>query len=93
MSRIRKKMDRWIARALDIPMDVTMSLPRMELIGNVQLRIENHKGVIHFTDQYLKLALSIGTLEVEGNNLSIRMIHTEELMVDGTIVNLKYTKD
>lgn len=90
MRRIRKKLDQWTARILDIPQDITMDLPRLTMIGNMQLYIENHRGVLHFSDDFLKMALSRGTLEVRGTGLSIRTIMMEEVMVEGTILDLKY---
>lgn len=91
MRRIRKNLDQWTARILDIPKDITMDLPRLTMVGNVQLHVENHRGVLDFTEEYLRLALSKGTLEVRGKDLSIRTIMTEEVMVVGAIFELKYT--
>jgi sporulation protein YqfC len=90
MRRFRKKINHWTAKILDVPPDITMDLPRLTMIGNLQLFIENHRGVLHFSDQYLKLALSKGILEVHGKNLSIRTIMSEEVLVEGTIMDLKY---
>ncbi|MDF2925490.1 MAG: YqfC [Paenibacillaceae bacterium] len=90
MRRIRKKLDQWTARVLDIPQDVTMDLPRLTMLGNLQLHIENHRGVLHFSEELLKLSLSKGVLEVQGANLSIRTIMTEEVLVEGNIHSLKY---
>jgi len=90
MRRIRKKMSTWTAKFLDVPQDVTLDLPRLTLIGNRQLYIENHRGVLHFSDNYLKLALSKGHLEIQGKGLTIRAILTEEVMVEGAISDLKY---
>lgn len=91
MRRIRKKLDLWTARILDIPQDVTMDLPRLTMVGNLQLHIENHRGVLHFSEESLKLALSKGTLEVRGAGLTIRAIMTEEVLVEGNIHELKYS--
>lgn len=91
MRRFRKKVHHWTAKILDVPQDITMDLPRLTMIGNMQLFIENHRGVLHFSDQYLKLGLSKGVLEVRGSGLSIRTIMTEEVLVEGIISDLKYS--
>lgn len=90
MRRIRKRWSTWTAKILDVPEDITHDLPRLTMIGNIQLYIENHRGVLHFSDELLKLALSKGQLEVHGKNLSIRAILPEEVMVEGTVHELKY---
>lgn len=65
-------------------------LPRITMIGNVQLYVENHGGVIHFSSDMLKLALTKGQLEVRGKGLVIRAILSEEVFIEGTIDDIKY---
>lgn len=72
MSRFVRKIRKWTVDALDLPSDLVFDLPRLTLIGGQQLYIENHRGVIHFSPEALHLALSQGTLEVEGANWSLK---------------------
>jgi sporulation protein YqfC len=67
-----------------------LDLPRMTMIGNVQLYIENHRGVQHFSSDVLKLALGKGRLEVYGKELVIRAIMSEEVFIEGIIHDIKY---
>jgi len=67
-----------------------MDLPRMTMIGNVQLYIENHRGVLHFSNEKLRLELPKGQLEVVGKGLVIRAILTEEVFIEGIISDIKY---
>lgn len=90
MRRFRKKINHWTTKVLDIPPDITMDLPRVTMIGNMRLYIENHRGVLHFSDRMLKLALSTGQLEIHGSDLTIRTIMSEEVLVEGAIQELKY---
>lgn len=90
MRRFRKKINHWTTKILDVPPDITMDLPRLTMTGNMRLYIENHRGVIHFTDQLVKLALSKGAMEIRGSNLVIRTIMPEEVLVEGSITELKY---
>jgi len=75
---------------LDLPQDVVFDLPRVTMIGNMQLYVENHRGVLHFTETYLKLALTHGNIEIYGAQLSIRAILPEEVFVEGVIREVKY---
>ena len=36
------------SQALDLPADLLAGLPRLELIGDCQLRMENHKGILSY---------------------------------------------
>ena len=75
---------------LDLPQDVVFDLPRVTMIGNMQLYVENHRGVLHFSETYLKLALTQGSMEIRGKQLSIRAILTEEVFIEGLIDEVKY---
>jgi len=90
MRRLQRKLKGWTTKILDLPPDVVMNLPRVTMIGNVQLYIESHRGVLHFSEELLKLDLTKGQLEVHGKNLAIRAILSEEVFVEGTIYEIKY---
>ncbi|AJY76324.1 sporulation protein YqfC [Paenibacillus beijingensis] len=88
MGKISRKLRKMTADILDLPQDVVYDLPRMTMIGDRQLYIENHRGVLHFSSDLLKLALSQGELEVAGKDLIIRTIWTEEVFVEGQIYGI-----
>ncbi|NOV03483.1 sporulation protein YqfC [Paenibacillus planticolens] len=90
MRRLTRKWNQFTAKILDLPQDVVQDLPRITMIGNVQLYVENHRGVLHFSSENLKLELTKGTLEVFGKNLVIRAILSEEVFIEGLIDNVKY---
>ncbi|AWB45408.1 sporulation protein YqfC [Paenibacillus sp. CAA11] len=91
MSRIASKLRKWTVDALDLPGDLVFGLPRLTLIGGKQLLIENHKGVLHFSENRLSLALSEGgSLDVIGSGLVIKTILPEEVMIEGNITEIKY---
>ena len=73
MRRLTRKWNQFTAKILDLPQDVVQDLPRITMIGNVQLYVENHRGVLHFSSENLKLELTKGTLEVFGKNLVISL--------------------
>lgn len=90
MSRISRKFRKWTVDAMGLPGDLVFELPRLTLIGGKQLLIENHRGVLHFSEERLSLSLSEGGLEVTGTNLTIKTIMPQEVMVEGLISEIKY---
>ncbi|NOU85196.1 sporulation protein YqfC [Paenibacillus sp. LMG 31460] len=90
MRRLTRKWNQFTAKILDLPQDVVQDLPRITMIGNVQLYVENHRGVLHFSSEKLKLELTKGTLEVFGKQLVIRAILSEEVFIEGLIDHVKY---
>jgi sporulation protein YqfC len=90
MRRLTRKWNQFTTKMLDLPLDVVQDLPRITLIGNVQLYVENHRGVLHFSSELLRLELTKGKLEVYGNQLVIRAILSEEVFIEGIITDIKY---
>lgn len=89
MGRMKRKLHKLTASWLDMPQDVVFELPRLTLIGDRQLYIENHRGVINFSEEVLRLALIKGELEVRGRELIIRTIWTDEVFVEGIITGIE----
>lgn len=75
---------------LELPSDVVLDLPRLTVVGFLQLYIENHRGVLLFNDEELRLLLKKGQLLIRGKNLVIRLILKEEMMVEGNIAQITY---
>lgn len=92
MTRIGRRLRGWTNGVLDLPQDLLQEMPRITLIGNKELYIENHRGVLHFSSGQLKLALAKGSLEITGENLVIRNILGQELAVEGIIGEIRYNE-
>ncbi len=85
-SRIRTLM----TEVLELPKDLVLDLPRITLVGNVQLTLENHRGVILYTDTHIRVAVARGEIVISGQKLSLRSILPDEIIIDGTISNVSY---
>lgn len=90
MRRLKQKFRKWTANMLDLPKDVIFDLPRITQIGNMQLYVENHRGVLKFTSDKLDLQLSVGKLVITGKELAIRAILPEEVFIEGIIEEVRY---
>jgi sporulation protein YqfC len=85
------QMKRWLAGTLQLPKDVVLELPRITMIGPLQMYIENHRGVLLFDHRELRLLLSNqGQLLVKGEKLIIRQILPEEVLLEGYIKDIHY---
>lgn len=90
--RWNKRIRKLTASVLDLPQDVIFDLPRITMIGNMQLYIENHRGVLGFSSENLQLRLSTGQLQITGKDLVIRAILAEEVFIEGIIEDIRYMK-
>jgi len=74
-----------MARVLELPADVVYDLPRISMVGNIQVRIENHRGVIGYDPERVRVSVSFGEIEINGDGLFIRVITRDEIHLDGTL--------
>lgn len=79
-----------VGAVVDLPKDLVLNLPRITLVGDLQLVIENHRGIEDFDGGYVRIALERGFVVIKGENLTLRSIHTDEIVVDGAIKALLF---
>ncbi|MFZ5946039.1 MAG: sporulation protein YqfC [Bacillota bacterium] len=80
------------SNVLDIPKDVMLDLPKMTVIGDIQLYLENHRGIIEYTSNLVRLSTSLGELIIKGEGLILRNISIEEIYIDGRITEIGYAR-
>jgi len=85
----RKKRLEFLADYLELPKDLVLDLSRITLLGNIQLIIENHRGIIEYTKERIRISTSLGELVIDGEGLVLRNIFPDEIAVDGKIASLK----
>jgi sporulation protein YqfC len=82
-----------LSDALDIPKELVMNLPRITMVGNLQIVVENHRGILDFTSQEVRVALSRGVVGVSGVNLTLRSMDQDELVVDGELTRVWFESE
>lgn len=78
-------LKRRLTDLFDLPQDVTLDLPRILLVGGLQVIIENHRGLIEYTPNRVAVGVTRGQVAIEGEELEIGIINVEEIMVLGRI--------
>ncbi|MGM9987900.1 MAG: sporulation protein YqfC [Bacillaceae bacterium] len=92
MKKLHRIKD-WIVNKVDLPPDTFLDLPRITMVGQIHIYIENHRGLLQFSESEIRIALKQGQLLIKGNELVIRAILSEELLVEGTIHNVIYINE
>lgn len=90
MDNKKEKLNQAIAELLEIPRDLVMDVPRLTVIGREELYLENHKGIIEYDADRIRVNLARGFIEVHGNGLEIKAILPEELNISGHIKSIIY---
>ncbi|WP_130806628.1 sporulation protein YqfC [Senegalia massiliensis] len=78
-----------IAEVLELPKEIVLDLPKITLIGNIQLYIENHKGIVEYSKERIRINSKSGIIRIIGNDLVIKNIVSEEVVVSGKIINVE----
>ena len=79
------------ARLFDLPADVIAGVPRMELIGDSEFRMENHKGILSCGEEEIHVSGGIYLVKITGEGLEVRAMTGLELLVTGKIRGIELT--
>jgi len=77
------------ANILEIPEDIFLNMPKITFIGSIQVYIENHRGVIEYTSEKLRVAVTGGEIEILGEDLVLKNILPDELLLEGKIKSME----
>jgi len=81
----------WIGKNLHLSPDVMLGLPKITIIGQIHIYIENHKGLEGFTDTQLQLATQNGSIYINGTGFVLKLMLPEEILLEGTIEKVLFS--
>jgi len=79
------------AEALDLPGDVVAGLPRLEITGFRELRMENHQGILSYSTEEIRVSGGRSEVIVAGSGLTLRAMNSRELLITGEIKKLEFS--
>lgn len=77
------------AQMFDLPADALAGLPRLELVGDRELRMENHKGILAYGPEEIHVSGGVFVVEIAGEGLELRAITGLELLITGKIQSIR----
>lgn len=84
MERRQSFLERTSA-ALDLPTDVVAGLPRMELLGDREFRMEYHRGILAYGTEEIHISGGKLVVRVRGQGLVLRSMDPTQLLITGKI--------
>lgn len=87
---MKKHISETVADAWGVPKDVIMNIPRMTISGDKEICIENHKGILEYTNSEIRVSSAMGVVRICGKNLVIEHIRIEDLLIFGTFSKVEY---
>ena len=70
--------------------NMSISLPKLTIIGHSHIFVENYEGLVLFTNDQLKLQLHQGYVLIKGNHFVLKTLFERELLLEGTITHIEY---
>ena len=87
---VEKKWHETVADFFELPRELLFNLPRVTLVGNVRLYLENYGGIIQYNQDIVRLKVKEGEIIIKGHDLSIKNFFAQEIFIEGKIKSIEY---
>ena len=78
-------------RLFDIPQDAPGGLLHVEMTGNREVFVENHKGILEMSENEVVLCFGKGEkLHVTGTDITVSAMNSEEIRLSGRIESVGF---
>ncbi|MFB1080625.1 YabP/YqfC family sporulation protein [Jeotgalibacillus sp. JSM ZJ347] len=82
----------WLSRAadwLDLPEDLITDLPKIEWVACKTVKIENHKGLLRYSDSSISFHVKSGVVTITGEHMMISSLTSEYASLQGEIKDIQ----
>lgn len=79
-----------ISERLDLPKEIVLNVPKITIVGNDEITIENHKGIVLFDRTIIKINTKVKVINIEGENFEILYIGDSTITVSGKFKSISY---
>ncbi|PKM50673.1 MAG: sporulation protein [Firmicutes bacterium HGW-Firmicutes-7] len=86
----KKKKKINFTEIFEVPKDVILGEAIITLTGKREAVIENYKGIVEYTNEYIRILTKNGVIEFKGSNFNITYLTNEEMKVTGSIIEINY---
>ncbi len=76
------------AEVFDLPADALAGLPKLELVGDGELRVENHKGILAYGQEEIHISGGVYLIKIVGQGLELRAMTGIELLITGKVTQI-----
>ena len=80
------------SRMFDLPADALAGEPRIELVGDGELRMAPHRGILAYGPEEIHVSGGSLVMLVRGSGLELRAMTQEELLITGKIQSVEFVR-
>lgn len=78
------------AELFDLPMDLLSGLPHIEMMGDRQFYMENHRGILSYSEEEIAISANGLVARVIGKKLELVSMTGEALRIRGQIERVEW---
>ena len=67
----RRGLTEMVAHELEVPLDAMTLLPRIECVGDRELTVEGHRGILEYGETCIRLSGGSIVLNIQGQGLEL----------------------
>ena len=86
---MRKKVKK-LDEILEIPVELSTDIPKVTIVGFERVLIENYRGILEYQDYFVRVYTHIGILNINGFNLNLEEMTTDDLLITGKIESIDF---
>lgn len=79
-----------LVEKLDLPKDVLLDVPKIIVIGRNEVSIENHKGIMVFEREKIKINTNMTPIQIKGHDFEILYISASTITIKGYFDSIEY---
>lgn len=87
-----KKLAEDVSDFLDLPEDAVLGSARVEITAGKRLLIDNHHGVLSYSEETVTVLLPDGKLAVYGDRLRMKAMTERQLLIGGRIDSVEWIR-
>jgi len=81
----REKLKEKLSEIFELPKDVLLNIPKITIIGKLQVSVENHLGIIEYTQTHVRINTNIGKIHIKGKDIKLNSVLYDEILLEGKI--------
>lgn len=79
-----------LSKLFEVPPEVMNDFPKIVLVGNQEISIENFSGLVEYTSQKMRMNTKCGMLVIDGIELEVRKMTADYIVIRGTIIQVGF---
>ena len=76
----------------DLAKEVVLDLPLVSMVGQDEVTVENHKGLLEYSAETIRIATGAGRLLLTGEGLELKQMSAACIVVKGRIFRLEFLR-